>query len=165
MPPHSFFWGHLMVVDMVAKALPPDATAQYHANELQRRFPDLGGTFYLDLWPFVADPFLVCASVTTLHQVTQEHSLPKYPWMKNFVGPIAGRENLLTMEGQTHKTWRSTLNPCFSASHLISLLPMIVQDAVLFSQKLDEKARGGEVFRMKELTDDLVIDVIGRTVL
>ena len=63
------------------------------------------------------------------------------------------------------KTWRSIFNPGFSADHLNTLVPAIVQDALVFCDNLREHARKDEMFSMEEMTINLTIDVIGRVTL
>ena len=148
----------------VVEGLPPDVNPQYFPNALRRAYPDLGPVFYIDNWPYIA-PMLIVASPSAAFQVTQEHSLPKFPAMRHFMRPIAGEFDLVSMEGNTWKTWRSIFNPGFSPTHLNSLVPDIVLEAKVFCDILREKAKSKEIFSMKKLTDNLTMDIVGRVVL
>ena len=163
MPPHSSLLGHLSAVGKIASKHPPGATFQYAPYELRDVLPHRG-TFYLDIWPFSA-PLLVLASPNSLRQATQEHSLPKYPNMQKFTKPIAGEQNLLTMEGQAWKTWRTLLNPSFNPSNISELLPAMIDDVSVFKNLLKARADQRDIFRLKALTDNLVMDINGRLVL
>ena len=120
--------------------------------------------FYLDTWPF-GPQMLVTASVETLRQVTQDHSLPKYHALKSFLQPIADGPDIVTMEGATWKKWRGVFNPGFSMGHLVTLVAGMVEETSEFCNSLDRLVLSKQVFRMKSLTDFLTLDIIGRVVL
>ncbi|KAK3169850.1 hypothetical protein OEA41_009234 [Lepraria neglecta] len=144
--------------------LPKDAHPQYLPDMLRRAMPDLGPIYYLDIWPF-GPQMLIVTSTRGLHQITQEHSLPKYHALKSFLEPIADGLDIVTMEGDLWKTWRGIFNPGFSASHLMNLTSSLLEETECFCEILQELSREGKVFRMKDLTDNLTMDVIGRVVL
>ena len=131
---------------------------------IRRTLPDLGPIYYLDTWPF-GPQMLVVASTDGLHQITQEHSLPKYHALKEFLKPIAEGLDIVTMEGDLWRTWRGIFNPGFSAGHLMGLTKDIVEETDRFCDILQEYSRNGKIFRMKHLTDNLTMDIIGRVVL
>lgn len=164
MPPYSPFFGHLLFCAKIASGLPKDAHPNYMPDMIRRTMPDLGPVYYLDLWPF-GPQMLVVAAPSSLYQITQEHSLPKHNTMKSFLQPVADGPDLVTMEGQTWKTWRGIFNPGFSASHLMTLSSMIVEETIRFCEILQTHFQNHTIFRMKDLTDNLTIDVIGRVVL
>ncbi|KAI9879875.1 MAG: hypothetical protein M1830_006727 [Pleopsidium flavum] len=126
--------------------------------------PDLGPVYYLDTWPF-GPQILIVASPGSLYQITQEHSLPKYHALKAFLRPITDGLDIVTMEGQTWKTWRGIFNPGFSASHLMTLTSGIVEETVRFCDVLQTHLQNQTILHMKDLTDNLAMDVIGRVVL
>ncbi len=164
MPPHSFLLGHLPVVAGLLSQLPSDAHPFYIPDQVRRKYPDLGQNYYLDLWPFAA-PMLVLASPDTINQVNQEHVLQKYPQLRAFLRPLTDNLDIVSMEGQVWKKWRAVFNPGFSAAHLMTLVPGIVRETESFCEILKEHADKEEIFRMKPLTDNLTIDVIGRVAL
>ena len=131
---------------------------------IRRELPELGPVYYLDTWPF-GPHMLVVASPSSLYQVTQEHSLPKYHAMRTFLQPITGGLDIVTMEGHAWKTWRGIFNPGFSASHLMTLTSCIVEETTKFCDLLQRYLQSNETFQMKDLTDYLALDVIGRVVL
>lgn len=131
---------------------------------IRRELPDLGPIYYLDTWPF-GPQMIVVASTHGLHQITQEHSLPKYHALKYFLKPISEGQDIVTMEGDLWKTWREIFNPGFSASHLMGLTRSIVEETDRFGDLLQERSRDQTIFKMKDLTDNLTMDIIGRVVL
>lgn len=164
MPPHHPIFGHLFILTSIMSKLPKDAHPHYLADQLRRTYPDMGPIFYLDAWPFITLT-LVVASPATLAQITTEHVLPKFPAIKDFLYPLANGNDLVSMDGQEWKYWRDMFNPGFSASHLMTLVPDIVKETVVFLDILSGHATKQDVFRMKNLTDNLAMDVIGKVVL
>ena len=75
MPPYHPVLGHLPVLFETMSKVPSDAYEHYNPGVLQRVYPELGLKSYLDTWPigpstlFISHPF-------SLHQITQEYSLP-----------------------------------------------------------------------------------------
>lgn len=153
-----------MAVKEIMADLPPDVNPQYIPIAIKRRYPLVGNVFYFDNWPFIA-PILVTASPSTAKQITQEHSLPKFPALRNFFGPIAGKYDLVTMEGPLWKKWRGVFNSGFGAAYLTTLVPEIIEQALVFCEILEERAASGAMFQLKPLTDNFTVDVIGKFVL
>jgi cytochrome P450 len=164
MPPHHPIFGHIFTLAGIMAKLPKDAHPHYLADQLRRSYPDMGPIFYLDAWPFITLT-LVVASPSTLAQITTEHVLPKFPAIKDFLFPLANGQDLVSMDGQEWKYWRDMFNPGFSTSHLMTQVPEIVKETMTFLDILNDHARKQDVFRMKNLTDNLAMDVIGRVVL
>ena len=124
----------------------------------------MGPIFYLDAWPFMTLT-LVVTSPPALAQITIEHVLPKFPAIKDYLYPLANGKDLVSMNGQEWRYWRDVFNPGFSASHLMTLVPDIVKETMVFLDVLRGHANKQDVFRMKNLTDNLAMDVIGKVVL
>ncbi|KAL8698455.1 MAG: hypothetical protein Q9224_001841 [Gallowayella concinna] len=108
---------------------------------------------------------LVVASTQGLHQITQEYSLPKHPGLRYFLHPIAQGFDLVTMEGDLWRKWRGIFNPGFSSTYLMSLAGGIVEETEQFCKSLEDLAQARALFHMKDLTDNLTMDVIGRIVM
>ncbi|KAL2041650.1 hypothetical protein N7G274_005434 [Stereocaulon virgatum] len=164
MPPWHPILGHLYFCYQISSTLPKDAHPNYLPDMIRRKLPDLGPIYYLDTWPF-GPQMLVVSSTRGLYQITQEHSLPKYPALKYFLQPIAEGLDLVTMEGNLWKTWRGIFNPGFSAGYLMSLTKSIVAETETFCGILERLSQEHAVFRMKDLTDNLTMDIIGRIVM
>ncbi|KAL8725778.1 MAG: hypothetical protein Q9166_007143 [cf. Caloplaca sp. 2 TL-2023] len=164
MPPHNPVFGHIFVLADVMSKLPKDAHPHYLPDQLRRRYPALGPIFYLDAWPFITLT-LVVASPETMAQISTEHVLPKFPAIKDYLFPLANGKDIVSMDGPEWKYWRNMFNPGFSASHLMTLLPDIVRETSVFCDLLQDHAEKKGIFRMKDLTDNLAMDVIGKVVL
>ena len=164
MRPWNPIVGHLYFCYSIATVLAKDAHPNYLPDVIRRKLPDLGPIYYLDTWPF-GPQMLVVASVPGLHQITQEHSLPKYHALKYFLEPITEGLDIITMERDLWKTWRSIFNPGFSANRLMNLTGSLVEETVTFCDIMQKRLEDGRSFRMKTLTDNLTMDIIGRVVL
>lgn len=79
--------------------------------------------------------------------------------------PLTGNQDLVSLEGPTWKKWRNVYNPGFSASHLISLVPLIADQVSVFCDILRERTEIKAIFLLEEATMNLTMDTIGRIVL
>ncbi|MCJ1422456.1 hypothetical protein MMC29_000336 [Sticta canariensis] len=101
-----------------------------------------------------------------MRQMTQENPLlPKHNGQRQFLRPLSGKHDLVTMEGQLWKTWRTIFNPGFSANHLMTLVPTILEDVSIFYGILRGHAEKGDLFSLEEATLSVTLDVIGRVTL
>ena len=132
---------------------------------VQRQLPNLGLIYYLDTWPFDPQMLLIVTSTHGLYQITQEHSLPKYPTLKYFLKPIAEGFDLVTMEGDLWETWRAIFYPGFSTNYLMSLTRGMVEETEQFCKILQDLSRDEKIFHMKDFTDSLTVDIIGRVMM
>ncbi|KAI1842737.1 hypothetical protein JX266_011058 [Neoarthrinium moseri] len=164
MPPWSPLFGHLLYVASIMSNLPRDCHPHYMAGEIRRAMPELGPLFYLDLWPF-GPQMLIVSSPDAAYQITQKHSLPKYHALRRFLYPLTHGFDLLTMEGNYWKEWRAIFSPGFNGSHLMTLVPGLVEDTEAFCDILHERARKGVLAPLHEATTNLAMDVIGRVAL
>lgn len=126
--------------------------------------PWLGPLFYLDMWPF-GPQMLIVVSPDAAFQITQKHSLPKFHALKNFLYPLTHGFDLLTTEGPLWKSWRAVFQPGFNASHLMKLVPGMVEDTEVFCDILRERARDEILAPLHDATTNLAMDVIGRVAL
>ena len=122
---------------------------------------NLGNYFYMDLWP-VADPMFYVLDPDIAQQCTVDQSMPKHHGLKNFMIFLAGEGDLVSSNGAHWKKWRSIMNPGFAASHLMTLVSGIVNDGLIFVEKLAEHADKREVFRLEEDATRLTFDIIGK---
>lgn len=164
MPPYNPILGHLLVCHKIMSKLPNDAHAQYLPDQIRRTMPEIGPNYYIDTWPFVP-PMLVVSSPSTLYQIMQEHPMPKHQALRNFLGPLTGGLDIVSMNGSIWKTWRSIYNPGFSTNNLMTFVPDIIKETLVFCDILQEHMERKDIFPMKPYTDNLAIDVIGKVVL
>ncbi|KAK3112559.1 hypothetical protein LTR53_011052 [Teratosphaeriaceae sp. CCFEE 6253] len=162
-PPHSYIWGSLRSMNEVIKTQPKRAAPQTFPGLVGEHF-NLGRYFYLDVWP-AGDPIMVILDTDMMHDITVKNSLPKHPAVDDFLQHFGGPGNLVSSEGALWKKWRSVFNPGFSATHLMSLVPIIVDECDIFCTILTKYAEKKSVFRMERATTKLTVDVIGKVVL
>jgi cytochrome P450 len=161
MPPYHSILGHLPVAMKLRSKLPKDIHGQHLFAEMTRTMPELGPVFYFDVWPFAA-PTLIVNSPSGIRHMTQEHSLPKFKILAEYLDPLTSGKDLVVLEGEQWKKWRAIFNPGFSASHLVTLVPAIVDDVLTFRDLLRKEVDNNEIFSLEKLTLNLAIDVIGR---
>ena len=165
MPPHNLILGHLALAAEIQKSLPSDAHGHYLADQIRQRYPNLVPSFYLDLWPF-SDPMLIVTDPDVIAQFSSaEHMLPKHPGVRSFLYPITVGYDLNCLEGETWKFWRKLFSPGFSASHILNLVPSIVEEVEIFRKDLLTRADAREMFLFENHTLHLAIDAIGRVAL
>jgi len=164
MPPYNPLLGHLLVAKDVMSALPKNAHAQYLPGEIRRKYPEVGPVFYLDMWPFSL-PILVVASPSAAYQLTQEHSQPKAEGLRTYMRPLTNNNDLVSMEGQMWKKWRSVFNPGFSTGHLITLVPDFLNEISIFCEVLREHVQQDRMFSLEEVTVNMTMDTIGKVAL
>ena len=161
MPPYNSLFGHLLVANDVMSKVPRNAQPQYLTGKVRRNYPEVGPVFYLDLWP-CSLPVLVVASPSATYQLTQEHSQPKAAGLRSFMRPFTNNNYLVTMEGQSWKQWPSFFNASFSASHLVTLVPEILNnEASISCEILREHVRRKQTFCLEKVTVNLTMDTYG----
>lgn len=162
-PPHHPIFGHLLIARDCVNTFPPDSHPHLHADYIRRKY-NLGKFFYLDFWPF-GDQLLYIADPDIANQITIGNSLRKSPLVVDYMSLLLGNQNMVGLDGPAWKRVRSMFNPGFAGGHLMTLVPYIVDAAVVFGDVLREKARAGEVFEMEEIATRLTVDVIGKVTL
>ena len=146
------------------KSAPRDAHPNLHFTLISRRY-NLGPIFMFDSWPFNRDKLMWISDPVIAAQVTQTRSLPKHITIRQYTEHLTGSSSMLFTEGAEWKTMRSLFNPGFSATHLMTLVPGIVNDSAIFAEKLAEMAKSGELFLLEEMAARVTVDIIGKVVL
>ncbi len=162
-PPHHPIFGHLLIARDCVNKFAPDSHVHLYGDYIRRKY-NLGKFFYLDFWPF-GGQFLYIVDPDIANQVTIASSLRKSPLVSNYLNKLLGNQNMVSLEGAAWKRVRSMFNPGFAGGHLMTLVPYIVDAAVVFGDVLREKAKTGEVFEMEEIATRLTVDIIGKVTL
>ncbi|KAL8801108.1 MAG: hypothetical protein Q9182_004701 [Xanthomendoza sp. 2 TL-2023] len=163
-PPWSPIFGNLRVLGEATAASPPKTHPHVFLHWIRQRYPDLPPIFYLDIWP-VGDPMLIVLDPAVARQYTVQKSLPKHEILKDFVNPIIGEKNLVTLEGKEWKMWRGIFNPGFASGHLMSLVGGMVSDTIRFTEILSEYSARGTLFELEDAATRLTVDIIGSVAL
>ncbi|KAK3316871.1 cytochrome P450 [Apodospora peruviana] len=166
--PSSLLLGHLQVFDEFMKKLPPKAHADMAfaaMHEALGRPP----VMLVDLRP-VASPMVVVSNYEVAEQIVRTsdrfpYSPPKVPEIWKQLEHLAGPKSIISADGEEWKALRKHFNPGFAPSHLVKLLPSILDKAFLFLDHLDTYASTGEEFLLQRRATDLTFDIIGHVAL
>lgn len=79
--------------------------------------------------------------------------------------PVTGGLDLVSMEDQTWRTWRRIFNPGFSAQHMVTLIPSMIEELSIFKNVLRDHSDKRDVFSLDEAAINATIDVIGKVAL
>ncbi|KAL8716977.1 MAG: hypothetical protein Q9225_005738 [Loekoesia sp. 1 TL-2023] len=164
MPPHHPLLGHLLIVGNIMSKLPNDVHGHVLPRQISKTYPNIGPVFYVDTWPF-GPPILALTSADAANQATVAHSLPKFAMLREYMKPMTGGIDLTTLEGRQWKTWRTVFNPGFSANYLMTMVPQMLKDVLVFCDILEQRVAGGHIFSLDPLTINLNLDIIGRLAL
>lgn len=164
--PHSFLFGHLIAVGKALAAFPADFSKLGIIYAMTKAYPDIceRGLIYFDSWP-LGEATLAVFDPDLMAQFTQDRSYLKSPMVSVELEPLTGLNDLVTMEGQEWKTWRSVFNPGFSAKNLTALLPAFLEEIQVLKERLVKVARSGKVIKMEETIQRATVDVICRAAL
>lgn len=176
--PHSLLLGHIPLMKSLRNGLPKDAHETYAQRQLivdwKHYFPHATKCpplIYLDIWPFLSQPLILVTSPEACYQLTQERPQPRHPMFQWALTPVTEGNDLISMDIQTHRLWRSRLNPGFSQRNLMSRIDEVMREITVFVQQLktttakDVKGTWGKRFPLQDKIANLTFDVIMRTAL
>ena len=146
------------------RLFPPNTHMQNWLPYIRKKYKT-GDIIYLDFWPLGPRLLLIGDPEVSSQFITTGQSLPKSPLETNYMNVFLGKGNMVSAEGEQWKRLRSMFNPGFSSSHLMTLVPYIVDASMVFYDVLCRKAETGELFQLEEYATRLTIDIIGKVVL
>jgi len=166
MLPHSWLWGHLHQLGKIVATYPPGSAGLGVSLLLAKEYPDIAksGVILLDTWPVIQNQMMVIHPDMQA-QFTQETSLPKADIYPLEFYPFTKCKDLVNLEGQEWKLWRSIFNPGFSSKNLTALLPAFLEEILVMKERILEYAQSGKVFKLENLVQRGTVDVICRAVL
>ena len=153
----SWITGHLLVLQKHVNGIPPDAAVVFAMRDLCQQFTHTE-IFLMDFWP-VYPPLLTVFGPEAASQVCNKYNLPKTAVANRFMKPVAGGPNLVAMNGDEWKYWRSLFNPGFSTGAMLNNVSHIVDSALVFREKLIGMAGKG-MFSLDEFTTKLAMEII-----
>ncbi|KAL8631386.1 hypothetical protein Q9189_002896 [Teloschistes chrysophthalmus] len=92
-------------------------------------------------------------------------SMQRPPLLPRFFKPIAGGPNMFDMREHDWKPWRAIFSKAFSTEHVVSLIPDMVDETMVYSETLKKFAEQKQMFQLDLITLRFTIDVIGKTIL
>ncbi|KAK4183913.1 cytochrome P450 [Podospora australis] len=165
MPPWNPILGHLLAVPPVIATLPEDTQQPDAFEALCRAHEKDDSIIYLDMWPFADPMMVVCSPVLAVQACGQELDLVKPPILHRFFAPLAGGDNLFTMNGPEWKRSRALFNAGFGASYIMQQTDHVVEETKIYVEVLREYAQKGKVFSLDEATCWYTMDIIGAVTL
>lgn len=99
-----------------------------------------------------------------INQFTKEDSRPKVDGLADYMKPMSGGYDLLTMEGAEWKFWRSIFNPGFTPRDVMQYIGGLVEIIDVFKDILMERAKDGEMFLLGPMTLNLAMDMAGKAI-
>ncbi|EGE78619.2 hypothetical protein BDDG_01556 [Blastomyces dermatitidis ATCC 18188] len=116
--------------------LPRDAHYQFGLATIAReQFYETGG-FYIDRWP-MSGLFVIVVSPTIGMEITQQNprlasNRPKQ--LCRYLKPTTGGPTILDMDEKEWKPWRGIYNKAFHRDRVISLVPCMVEEVLVYAE-------------------------------
>lgn len=85
--------------------------------------------------------------------------------LPRFFKPICGGPSLFDLREKDWKPWRAIFSKGFSTDYILSLVPGMVDETVVYCNMLQNLAIQQELFCLDLKTLRYTIDVIGKTIL
>ncbi|KUJ06776.1 cytochrome P450 [Mollisia scopiformis] len=163
-PPFSMWLGSMPATGDIYKNSPMNTHPMCTMTLLSRKH-NLDGIYYLDTWP-ISDMRQLCVTDPEVAaQAVQKFNLPKYHIYPQMISHITGKTSMLLLHGSAWKRTRAPFNPGFSAAHLTTLIPMIVDDCLIFHSTLSSLAGTGELTQIEDPLTRLTIDIMGHVIM
>ncbi|KAI1855547.1 hypothetical protein JX266_000412 [Neoarthrinium moseri] len=153
----SWITGHLLVLQKYVDGIPPDAAVAFAMRDLAQDFAHTE-LFLMDFWP-VYPPLFTVFGPESISQICNKYNLPKTAVAAKFMKPISGGPNLVSMNGDEWKYWRSLFNPGFATGAMLNNVPHIVDSILVFREKLVERIGKG-MFSLDDFTTRLTTEII-----
>jgi len=146
--------------------LPPGAHYQSALGDIAREHFQHEGCYYIDMWPVTGILFIVVSPIIAnqIH-ANPNMSMQRPPLLPRFFKPITGGPNLFDMREHEWKPWRAVFSKAFSTEHVLSLIPEMVDETMVYSETLRRLAEEKKLFHLDLVTLRFTIDVIGKTIL
>jgi len=147
-PPHSFFFGHLVLFFTVARQLPGKIPIAVIVSLIQSQY-HLPDVFYLDLWP-LAEPFMVTGDRAVANQFLNDY--PRHPIvLKYALQPlVGGARGLVSPDLSEWHSSRTTIRTVFSITNVQRFVPNMAQYSMQLRTALLQRATIGSRFPMIE---------------
>ncbi|ROW11887.1 hypothetical protein VPNG_04989 [Cytospora leucostoma] len=114
--------------------------------------------FLMDFWP-VYPPLYTVFGPEPINQICNKYNLPKTAVLSRFMQPVTGGPDLVTMNGDDWRYWRSLFNPGFSTGAMLNNVPHVVDSVLVFREKLVQMIGKG-MFSLDEFTTKLTMEII-----
>ncbi|RDW69974.1 hypothetical protein BP5796_08371 [Coleophoma crateriformis] len=154
-PDHSLILGNLKVIGEWLKKYPADFHPQPMFADLATAY-NFRGLYYMDLYPFEQSMLII----TDPALVVQIQSHPRHHFSPSFLRGLAGSKSIFSTEGAEWAAQRSWFSPAFSAANILTFIPSMVEETLVFRENLTQMASSQQKFSVMDLSLRLAIDVI-----
>lgn len=152
--------GNAVAYGKALQKFPRDAYSHIVPHTLARKY-GFRGLYYVDVYPF-SQPLAVLLDPAV---VAQAQNYPRAPQASSFFAGIIGTKSLFTVKDREWKAQRSWYKVAFSQRHIMTLVPEIIEEMLVFNKRLMEYAISGETLKVNSAIQELTMDVITRTLL
>lgn len=143
--------------------MPPNTHPQLFYAEMVRLY-NLKEIFYLDLWP-IGPSMVVIIDIKLMDNSTLPKPLPIHPLTAVFMKPMLGQGTMAAINGALWTKIAAAVIPAFSMSHVLGITNIMIDECLLFQERLDKSAVGGDVFSMDGLVAKLVFGIVSTVTL
>ena len=85
--------------------------------------------------------------------------------LRRFLKPITGGPTIFDLDEKSWKPWRAVFNKGFHSDRIMSLVPGMVQEVLVYIETLRSLAEKNEICFLDPITLRFTIDMIGKTIL
>ncbi|KAE9371570.1 cytochrome P450 [Stipitochalara longipes BDJ] len=157
------WFGSIPAIASLFKHSPRDTHPMATMTLLYRKY-QLGSIYFLDNWPALSVRQLVINDPAIAAQVSQS-SLPKFFLYPKFIAHVTGKKSMILTEGAEWRRARTLFNPGFALSHLMTLVPSIVDDTQIFHGILSDLSESQKITPIDDLLAKLTIDIMAHIIL
>lgn len=150
--------GNLKALGDAMKRYPADFHPQPMFADMAKEY-GFRGLYYIDTYPF-AEPLLIIVDPGVSAQVS---NIPRHPFAVQFLRGLVGKKSIFSTTGAEWQAQRSWFSPAFSLTSITALVPGMVEEVLIFKEKLTKLAVTGETFSMNKVVIRLTFDVIARS--
>ncbi|KAK1753239.1 cytochrome P450 [Echria macrotheca] len=146
-PPHDWLWGHAKLVGEYTQKITGDyMQAAWTQLKYDFQLPEI---FYLDMWPFGPE-FIMCTGPDATAIATTINVFPQADVVTRFFGRSIGETFIEATNLPLWKELHQMLAPGLTPSATKTYHGLILDQAKNLHDRLQAKARSGEVFDMSE---------------
>jgi len=153
--------GNIGILKEVKKKYPSDIHPQALFTDLNNTY-NFPGLFYIDIYPF-GEPMVLITNPDVARQVQTSPDVDRHPVFKEVLKGLVGDHGLFSTYGEEWRQQRALFGPAFAMSNLLSLIPGMIEETLIFIDLLTKKAVSGETFSMYQQVAGVTLDAIGRS--
>ncbi|KAG5924426.1 hypothetical protein E4U42_004644 [Claviceps africana] len=148
-PPHSFLLGHIGLFSKASKHFPgrPPIAAVFSLIQDQYNLPDV---FYIDLWPFLREPFMVTCNLAVADRFLNDYTRHPALLSSGLQPLVAGSRGLVSPDTSEWHDSRTSIRSAFSVNNVMRFLPDMAEYSMMLRQELMRQAATNRRFPLIE---------------